>query len=122
MAGDWYVLPAEAAPFTEPLPAVTLPALQAHVGGYVEVLSLDLPGGPADMWCNEEGAYSGLPVNLLATLLAKTFSNVALMPEGIRGGAVLASADEMGETIGLPAHTIIRLGDLFAAVDLEYTT
>lgn len=83
---------------------------------------LDLPGGPVDLWCNEEGAYSGLPVNLLATLLAKTFSDVLLMPEGIRGGAVLAATDGMGETIGLNEPIVSRLTALFEALHRKVTT
>lgn len=125
MAQQWMVLPVDPDldpdPYLEDVHVPALPRLQHHVGGYVEVVLLDLPGGRVDLWCNEEGAYSGLPVNLLATLLAKTFSDVLLMPEGIRGGAVLAASGRMGETTGLPQPTIDRLTALFTALHRKVT-
>lgn len=98
---DWLVLPAEGAAYTYDRndQETTLIQLQRLVGGYVEVLQIQVAEDHLDMWVNEEGAYSGNPVNRNATALARAFApHALLMPEGIRGGAVLTRVDDMGET------------------------
>ena len=47
----------------------TLDELQGFVGGYIERL---IVAPNLDMICNEEGKLHGLPVNQVATALAKT--------------------------------------------------
>lgn len=49
----------------------SLQELQSFVGGYIEVLPL--PGTDRVMIVNEEGKLEGLPYNLLATALMKSF-------------------------------------------------
>lgn len=67
----------------------TLPALQALVGGLVDVVNL---GRDVDMWVNDEGRYTQ-PLNLGASLTAR---------QPIYGVAVLAGSNDEGETISLP--------------------
>jgi len=47
----------------------TLDELQRYVGGYIERLEI---APRLDMICNEEGKLHGLPVNQVATALART--------------------------------------------------
>lgn len=108
---EWIIIPADGTLRHEPAPDPdhNLTELQAYVGGYVEVVELDVPAlpGTLDMWVNEEGAYSGLSVNVGATALARTFApDTLLMPEGIRGGAVLTRHDAMGNTTPLTSDDV----------------
>lgn len=119
----WLVIPPTGAPyqFTSNVTehGTTLADLQQLVGGYVEVVVLDIAAsGPLDMWVNEEGAYSGHPVNRTATLLAQAFApDTLLMPEGIRGGAVLTRSGSMGETIPLTPADIEMLTKMIEQSD-----
>lgn len=108
---DWLIIPADGPAFHEPAPPANqnLDTLQRHVGGYVEVVVLDVPAlvKTLDLWVGEEAAYSGLPVNAGATALARTFApHTLLMPEGIRGGAVVTRHDEHGSTTPLTSDDV----------------
>lgn len=119
---DWLIIPADGPAFHEPAPPANqnLDTLQRHVGGYVEVVVLDVPAlvKTLDLWVGEEAAYSGLPVNAGATALARTFApHTLLMPEGIRGGAVLTRSGSMGETIPLTPADIEMLTKMIEQSD-----
>lgn len=120
----WIVVPWDAAPRLEPVPERTLSALQGHVGGFVEVVSLyDAPVAAVDLWVNEEYAFLPpvvdlddaemvLPVNVLATALARTWAPRTLLAGGvIKGGAVIASVGADGETVGVPDELVDALHD-----------
>lgn len=64
---------------------------QKLVGGWVERISLPLPGGrdPASMLVNEEGRSKGLPVNDIATRLMMACWGEAVGP--ILGDVVIVS-------------------------------
>jgi hypothetical protein len=84
----------------------SLPALQALVDGWVDVVStagaMSPIGFDADIWVNDEGLYrSDFGVNLLASL----FTGRRLV-----GPAVLATSDSEGRTRGLTKAQVTRLG------------
>lgn len=73
-----------------------LDALQHAVGGYVDVVTLTKN---VDMWVDEEGLLKNLPVNIVATHIARLFGRthqVYLGPAVFTGGM-----DDQGTTLGL---------------------
>lgn len=113
----WVVLPAIGEPTVDPVPTKTLDTLQVHVGGMVEVVNLELMVDTPDLWVHEEGAFTDRPINHRATALAEMFApNTLLMPEGIRGGAVIAGSNADGETVGLRDAQIESLLVLLEAI------
>jgi hypothetical protein len=65
----------------------------AIVGGYIEGVRLELPDGTlAIVYVNEEGKIDNLPVNALATLLARTL-NPRSGKQEIVGNAIVVGVD-----------------------------
>lgn len=80
--------------------STALDALQAAVGGYVEVVHL--PGVKADMFINEEGKLCGKARNVRATALAGMLYSGLGLGDYIAGDAVITGApDEDGDAAGL---------------------
>lgn len=50
----------------------SLEEMQKAVGGYVQILRMDLDGIPRILICNEEGKLEGLPVNDTVTALVRS--------------------------------------------------
>lgn len=67
----------------------SLPALQAIVGGYIEAINLD---GTLLLLCNEEGALSPLPPNILLAAYGT-----------IRGNVIVTKANREGDFVSLSA-------------------
>ena len=65
-----------------------LKAMQAIVGGYIELVRSYLP--PYDIYCNEEGLIEDLPINLF----------------GIRGTFFISKSDEEYESVSLDQFDI----------------
>jgi hypothetical protein len=61
-----------------------LDELQGYVGGYIERLQVSWMGAPADMIVNEEGRLHGLPINRVASDVARTLivGDVVLLRKG----------------------------------------
>lgn len=71
----------------------TLEELQKFVGGYIEALGLH---DGRVMWLNEEGKLDGLPLNAIATDMARRLS--FLMPDDyILGDVLIATPAESGD-------------------------
>ena len=71
----------------------SLAELQSFVGGYVERLRLD---SGQHMWLNEDGKSMGLPLNVIANILAHEETGIA--PEDyIVGDVLIANDAESGE-------------------------
>lgn len=83
--------PAEPAQVTELEPG--LAALQAAVGGYVDLVR----GDGFDLWINDEGALNGMPANRV------------LGRHTLFGPIVAAGHDGEGNTVGLDATTCERV-------------
>lgn len=80
--------------------STALDALQAAVGGYVEIVHL--PGVKADMFINEEGKLCGKARNVRATALAGMLYSGLGLGDYIAGDAVITGApDEDGDAAGL---------------------
>lgn len=94
---------------------LSLEYLQKNVDGYVQVI--DLPAEQTDpevvsMWLNEEGKFSGLEVNNLATNLWERSYGAT---DVIVGDVVLSGGtDEEGESLGLTDIQVSSLLALFA--------
>lgn len=70
--------------------------LSKTVGGLIELVRLTKHN--ADMWVNEEGKYSGLTQNPIATALwADMYGTTDL----IMGNVIITADDGEGETVGL---------------------
>jgi hypothetical protein len=70
--------------------------LSKTVGGLIELVRLTEHN--ADMWVNEEGKYSGLTQNPIATALwADMYGTTDL----IMGNVIITADDGEGETVGL---------------------
>jgi hypothetical protein len=67
--------------------------LQSAVGGYLEAVRLPLMG---ILWCNEEGALNGLPLNRFASTIAlqSIVGDVIITGEADADGDVTAIDDE----------------------------
>jgi len=74
--------------------------MQAAVGGMIEAVPLD--GVPGDVILNENGKFSGLTYNPLATAIARLFPGDAIMGDVLVTGPV----DAEGETTDLTAEAI----------------
>lgn len=73
--------------------------MQAHVGGWIEAVSLD--GGT--MYINEEGKLRGLPFNWVATEVATVHGAIARNRDLIVGNAiVLGPTDDNGDDTAIP--------------------
>jgi hypothetical protein len=61
----------------------SLKELQAHVGGYIEVVRVEIEGADMIMICNEEGLLMGLPYNICASDLSglNLVGDVVLAPD-----------------------------------------
>lgn len=68
--------------------------LERQVGGMVDVIP---DGGGIDFWCHDEGMSLGLTVNPTAS---------QILGRIVCGPVVIASADEEGNTVGLPMDVI----------------
>lgn len=78
-----------------------LPAMQAIVGGHIELLALE---GGLDLWCNEDALGLQLPLNVIIPALA---------PEVPAGVELLTLGDELARPGELGAWRIH--GDFFVA-------
>lgn len=65
----------------------SLEELQGFVGGLIEMIDL----GEGIMWINEEGKLEGLPINFLATRLARPY---LFRGDYIAGDVFVLSAEE----------------------------
>ena len=74
-----------------------LDALQAEVGGFVDVIDL---GGNRDLWLNDEGMIAGLERNRLAESVVIHERNSQLH-QTLHGVGVITRHDSDGSTTGL---------------------
>lgn len=87
-----------------PASALTLKALQAAVGGYIEMVMLD----GAEGIINEEGKLQGLARNEVATRLAQEYGAIA-DDDWIAGAmVVVGSDDEDGDITPLEKWWLLR--------------
>jgi hypothetical protein len=70
--------------------------LSKTVGGLIELVRLTEHN--ADMWVNEEGKYSGLTQNPIATAL---WADMYGATDLIMGNVIITADDGEGETVGL---------------------
>lgn len=95
----------------------TLADMQSAVGGYIEIVCLGdvLPGGRTlDMVINDDGKYSGMARNALATVLAQNAE--AIFPDDyIAGPALMTSVDDEGESYHLTADEEQKVMELILA-------
>ena len=70
--------------------------LSKTVGGLIELVRLTEHN--ADMWVNEEGKYSGLTQNPIATAL---WADMYATTDLIMGNVIITADDGEGETVGL---------------------
>ena len=94
--------------------AITLDFLQKQVGGWVEVVALPNESNDTEdvvLCVNEEGKYSGLAVNKLATeLWVRSYGKTDV----IMGNVVITGGtDEEGETLGLSDAKALDLMKMF---------
>jgi hypothetical protein len=61
-----------------------------------------------DLWCDDEGAINGSPLNLMATIAAHTLG----VPAVLFGRVVAARVDERGRTVGLTDKQATRVLDI----------
>ena len=92
----------------------TLTHLQQAVDGLVDLVALR---EHVTMWVNEEGIVKGLPINIVATLIARGFGfthQPYFGPVVFTGGG-----DEHGETIGLTEQHAEALMNLARLAQLQ---
>jgi hypothetical protein len=77
--------------------------LQAEVGGWVEVVHLEMADTLIQMWLNEEGLLKGLPYNSLATHL---YGHSHLV-----GNVVITGLDDEGDACTLTEAEFVELMD-----------
>jgi len=91
--------------------------LQGVVGGWVQVVGLPAESNETEsvaLWLNEEGKFSGLEYNSLASYLWERSYG---MTDVIMGDVVLTGgADEDGESVGLSDAQLSDLTNLLAPV------
>lgn len=103
-------------------PSASLSVLQAGVGGYVELHTVDgttMTGAPIDMWLHEEGKYeyAGQPNPRAQYLWDRTFGRGT---DSIMGPAVLtAVADSEGDTGFLTEDDITSIRASFDMLGFE---
>lgn len=79
---------------------ISLEAMQALVGGYVEAVDVTVAGHECTIWLNEEGKLRGMPPNALATQLAGT----RLLIGDYIAGDVIVTGGVGSEGQTLPVH------------------
>lgn len=91
------LIPVEGEP--REIEADDLDALQAAVGGYIEVVVT--PGAPFVMYVNEEGKFRGLTLNHRAGRLANRYRpwRVALLGDAVLVGPPTAAGDDTEFTL-----------------------
>jgi hypothetical protein len=77
--------------------------LQKEVGGWVEVVHLEMADTLIQMWLNEEGLLQGLPYNSLATHL---YGHSHLV-----GNVVITGLDDEGDACTLTEAEFVELMD-----------
>lgn len=77
--------------------------LQTEVGGWVEVVHLEMADTLIQMWLNEEGLLHGLPYNSLATHL---YGHSHLV-----GNVVITGLDDEGDACTLTEAEFVELMD-----------
>lgn len=87
--------------------------LQQRVGGWIEAVSS--ADGEVTLWCNEEGALNGMPMNGFATQLWYML-NPVMAGHGVLHGPVVVSGgtDPEGETLSIPPRLASALNDAVA--------
>ena len=96
----------------EDLEEITLEYLQTKVGGWVQAVPMAGPLSGLTLWVNEEGKFSDLPLNEIATGLWEVSYGAT---DFIAGNAILtADADDEGDTLGL---TSAELDTIMKAVE-----
>ena len=79
--------------------------ISSTVGGYIERVPMDSLGD-IDLWVNEEGKYSDLPITAVLKFKEKVI-------DYIQGNLVFTKHDGEGETISLDADDIKKIKDKF---------
>jgi hypothetical protein len=88
----------------EALEEITLDYLQEKVGGWVQAVPLDGVLSGLTLWMNEEGKFSDLPLNEIATGLWEVSYGAT---DFIAGNAILtAGVDYEGDTLGLTSEEL----------------
>jgi hypothetical protein len=99
------------------LPETRLPALQAAVGGYVDVIDVQHPetGAIVSCWINDEGKNEGLPRNDFADTLLTIGGWPGLQfGDWIAGPVVFTGYDpETGESVDVPEEWVSLVNDTF---------
>lgn len=98
----------------DPTTSDTLRHLQQAVGGLVDAVTLH---ESVTMWVNDEGVLRGMPINLVASSLARdlgTTHQPYFGPIIFTGGC-----DDEGETLGLSEQHVEALMNLARIIQLE---
>jgi hypothetical protein len=92
----------------------TLTHLQQAVGGLVDLVALH---EHVTMWVNDEGIVKGMPMNIVATSIARGFG---FTHQPYFGTAVFTGGgDEEGETLGLSEQHVEALMNLARLAQLQ---
>lgn len=81
----------------------SLENLQKSVGGYIQVLYIEVNGEPANLYINEEGKLENLPVNQVASELCKGFisPNDCIVGDAILLGGGDSDGNDTSVTSGI---------------------
>lgn len=104
---------------TEFDPSESLTFLQGAVGGLIEHLPFPVEG--VDAWINEEGKYSDLQLNPVATVLMRN-GNLIFPDDYIVGDLVLTASNDEGETLGLTGEQVDAIVNLVMGLFSSTTT
>ena len=93
---------------------ISLEFLQKQVGGWVQVVALPNESDDTDtvaLWVNEEGKFSGLPINALATeLWVRSYGKTDVIVGNV---VITGGTDSEGETLGLSDAKTLELMKMF---------
>ena len=93
---------------------ISLELLQKQVGGWVQVVALPNESDDTDsvaLWMNEEGKYSGLAINTLATeLWVRSYGKTDVIVGNV---VITGGTDSDGETLFLSDAKTLELMKMF---------
>lgn len=88
---------------------IPLETLQDAVGGLVQRVGVMRQGCESiDVWINDDGKFSGLPVNILATWLSRLWVH----GDFIVGDVIVCASDGNGNSVGLTDAQVSMLTGL----------